>query len=40
VIALLRRVGVPNIAAACRTFAGRPRTAIALVATIGCQVMK
>ena len=40
VIALLRRVGATNIAAACRTFAGRPRTAIALVATTGCQVMK
>jgi hypothetical protein len=40
VIALLRRLGVTNIAAAGRTFAGRPLTAIALVATAGCQVMK
>lgn len=40
VIALLRRTGVTNIAAACRTFAGRPLTAIALIATAGCQVMK
>jgi hypothetical protein len=39
-IALLRRLGAPNIAAACRTFAGRPRTAVALVVTAGCQVMK
>lgn len=39
-IALLRRVGVTNIAAACRTFAGRPTTAIALIASAGCQVMK
>lgn len=39
-ITLLRRTGVANIAAACRTFAGRPRLAIALVATAGCQVMK
>ena len=40
VIALLRRLGAPNIAAACRTFAGRPLTAIALIATTGCEVMK
>jgi hypothetical protein len=40
VIALLRRAGVANIAAACRTFAGRPLTAITLIATTGCQVMK
>lgn len=40
VIALLRRAGATNIAAACRTFAGRPRTAIALVVTAGSQVMK
>lgn len=40
VIALLRRSGATNIAAACRTFAGRPLTAITLVATIGAQVMK
>ena len=40
VITLLRRAGATNIAAACRTFAGRPRTAIALVVTTGCQVMK
>jgi hypothetical protein len=39
-IALLRRLGISNIAAACRTFAGRPRTAITLVATAGCQMMK
>jgi len=39
-IALLRRAGLANIAAACRTFAGRPRCAIALVVTAGCQVMK
>jgi hypothetical protein len=40
VIALLRRAGATNIAAACRTFAGRPLTAITLVATAGRQVMK
>ena len=34
-IALLRRAGATNIAAACRTFAGRPWTAITLVATAG-----
>lgn len=34
-IALLRRAGMTNIAAGCRTFAGRPRTAITLVATAG-----
>ena len=39
-IALLRRAGATIIAAACRTFAGRPLTAAALVATAGCQVMK
>jgi hypothetical protein len=39
-IALLRRAGVATIAAACRTFAGRPHRAIALVVTAGCQVMK
>ncbi len=39
-IALLRRAGEPNIAAANRTYAGRPRTAIALVATAGAKVMK
>lgn len=39
-IALLRRRGTTNIAAACRTFAGRPPTAIALVATAGSQLMK
>jgi hypothetical protein len=39
-IALLRRLGIANIAAGCRTFAGRPLTAIALVATAGCQMMK
>jgi predicted transposase YbfD/YdcC len=39
-ITLLRRAGATNIAAACRTFAGRPLLAIALVATAGCQVMK
>jgi len=40
VIALLRRAGATNIAAACRTFAGRPRSAIALIASAGAQVMK
>jgi hypothetical protein len=40
VIALLRRAGATDVAAACRTFAGRPRTAIALTASAGCQVMK
>lgn len=39
-IALLRRTGATNIAAACRTYAGRPRAAIALVATAGPSVMK
>ncbi|HEY7033794.1 MAG TPA: hypothetical protein VH482_20830 [Thermomicrobiales bacterium] len=39
-ITLLRRLGAANVAAACRTFAGRPLTAIALVATAGCQVKK
>lgn len=34
-IALLRRAGAINIAAACRTCAGRPRTALILVATAG-----
>lgn len=38
VIALLRRTGVTNIAAAGRTFAGRPAAAVQLVATAG--VMK
>jgi len=40
VLALLRRAGEANIAAACRTYAGRPGAAIALVAAAGCQVMK
>ena len=39
-IALLRRAGHPNIAAATRTYAGRPRAAIALVATAGIEVVK
>jgi hypothetical protein len=39
-LALLRRTGVTNIAAACRTYAGRPRAAIALVAAAGIRVMK
>jgi hypothetical protein len=39
-IALRRRTGVPNIAAACRTYAARPRAAITLVATAGRPVMK
>ena len=39
-IALHRRTGAANIAAACRTCAGRPAAAITLVATAGCQVMK
>ena len=40
VIALARRAGATNIAAALRAYAGRPGTAIALVAAAGCQVMK
>jgi predicted transposase YbfD/YdcC len=40
VIALLRRTGATNIAAACRTFAGRPLLALNLVATAGYQMMK
>jgi hypothetical protein len=40
VVALLRRTGATNIAAACRTFAGRPLTAVALIATAGHEVMK
>jgi len=40
VIALLRRMGATNIAAACRTLASRPHAAIALVAAAGCQMMK
>jgi predicted transposase YbfD/YdcC len=40
VIALLRRTGATNIAAACRTLAGRPLSAIALVTAAGRQVMK
>jgi hypothetical protein len=39
-IVLLRRGGATNIAAACRTCAGRPASAISLVATAGRQVMK
>ena len=39
-LAVLRRAGHPTIAAATRTYAGRPHQAIALVATAGCQVMK
>jgi hypothetical protein len=39
-IALLRRAGADNIAAATRTYAGRPHTAIALIATAGLKVMK
>ena len=38
VIALLRRTGVTNVAAALRTYAGRPASAVQLVATAG--VMK
>lgn len=34
-IALLRRAGATNIAAATRTYAGRPLTAITLIATAG-----
>lgn len=37
VIALLRRRGAPNIAAALRTFSGRPRQALALVLASGFQ---
>ena len=40
VLALVRRAGHPNIAAACRTYASRPRAAIALVASAGGRVMK
>ena len=40
VLALLRRAGVDTIAAACRTYAGRPLAAIALVATAGLTMMK
>ena len=39
-IALLRRAGQTNIAAATRTYAGRAPQAIALVATAGHRVMK
>jgi hypothetical protein len=39
-IALLRRAGADTIAAATRTYAGRPHTAIALVALAGLNVMK
>ena len=39
VLALVRRAGHPNSAAAGRTDASRPRAAIALVAAAGCQVM-
>lgn len=39
-IALLRRPGATNIAATRRTFAGRPRAAIALVASAGINMMK
>jgi hypothetical protein len=39
-LALLRRAGAANIAAACRTYAGRPRAAIALVAAAGHSMMK
>jgi hypothetical protein len=39
-IALLRRAGHANIAAATRTYAGRPHDAIALLATAGTKVMK
>jgi hypothetical protein len=40
VIALVRRAGHANVAAALRTFASRPATAIALVAAAGSEVMK
>jgi Transposase DDE domain len=39
-IALLRRAGHTNIAAATRTYAGRPHEAVALVAAAGIRVMK
>ena len=39
-ITLVRRAGATNIAAACRTYAGRPHTAIALVATTTLTVVK
>jgi hypothetical protein len=40
VIALVRRSGETNVAAALRTFGGRPFTAIALAAAAGRRVMK
>jgi hypothetical protein len=40
VIALARRAGHANVAAALRTYAGRPAAAIALVATAGLTLMK
>jgi hypothetical protein len=40
VLALVRRAGHANVAAALRTFAGRPAAAIARVATAGLRVMK
>ena len=40
VIALGRRAGQTNVAAAVRTFGGRSSAAIALVASAGCEVMK
>ena len=40
VIALVRRAGRTDVAAALRTYAGRPTTAIALVAAAGHRVMK
>jgi hypothetical protein len=40
VLALVRRAGHANVAAALRTYAGRPAAAVALVATGGLPVMK
>jgi hypothetical protein len=40
VLALVRRAGHANVAAALRTYAGRPAAAIALVASAGLRVMK
>jgi hypothetical protein len=40
VIALVRRAGHANVAAAVRTFGSRPATAIALLASAGLEVMK
>jgi hypothetical protein len=36
----VRTAAAPQVCAACRTFAGRPLTAVRLVATAGSTVMK